>query len=310
MELEKIRKLVTVAKMYYEDDLNQSQIAQALGVSRPLVSIYLSEAKELGIVDIRINSPLKTDNDVLDILCNTFNLEGGMLVNGVNLNSVTEQMIVKAACDFIEETAVRGDFIGIGWGNMIGDVVRSMETQGHKLKLDGSSCSLVGNSVTANRNYHTDELCRAFAHATGCTPYFALAPAFYETNEDLSSVSELDFISKTKQSWNNINLALLSIENYPSVPDLATASRFGSKIKDAVGHMLSYYYDIDGNIIESENDIVFRIPLEQLKKANVVMGVCGCSVTAENLIGALKTGILTHIFVDHKIAKEVVKTLA
>ncbi len=81
------------------------------------------------------------------------------------------------------------------------------------------------------------------------------------------------------------------------------------KLKDAVGHMVSYYYDKDGNIIENENDIVYRITVDQLKKADVVMGICRCNVTVDNLIGALKTGILTHIFVDQQIAQEVVKRL-
>jgi deoxyribonucleoside regulator len=192
---------------------------------------------------------------------------------------------------------------------MIGDVLEFMEKQEHKLKLDGSVCSLIGNSATANKNYHTDELCRAFGQASGCTPYFALAPAFYETNEDLTSVSELDFSIKLQQCWKNVKFVMVNIENHPSVPDLATASRFGSKLKDIVGHMASYCYGKDGNIIESENDIVYRIPLDQLKKADVVMGICGCNVTVENLIGALKTGILTHIFVDQKIAQEVVNKL-
>jgi deoxyribonucleoside regulator len=137
-----------------------------------------------------------------------------------------------------------------------------------------------------------------------------LAPAFYETLSDLNSIKELELFNKIQQSWKNINFALVDIENHPSVPDLATASRFGSKLKDAVGHMVSYYYDKDGNFMENENDVVFRIPLEQLKKADVVMGICGCNVTIENLIGALKTGIITHIFVDQEIGQGVAKKLA
>ena len=310
MNTERMRKLVTVARMYYEDNMNQSEIANALGVTRPLVSIYLSEAKELGIIEIKINSPFESDNNIMDILCRNFNLKGGNLIKGVNSKNMTERMIVKSSYEFIKETTRNGDCIGISWGNMIGDVVHYMETQEEKLELEGTVCSLIGNSATASKNYHTDELCRAFGQAAGCEPHFALAPAFYETVSDLNSVIELEFFRKIQQSWENINFALVDIENHPSVPDLATASRFGSKLKDAVGHMVSYYYDKDGNIIENENDVVFRIPLDQLKKADVVMGICGCNVTIDNLIGALKTGILTHIIVDQEIGQGIVKRLA
>lgn len=52
--LEKQKKLAYVARRYYLDDQKQSDIAQELGVSRPLVSRMLSEARELGIVEIKI----------------------------------------------------------------------------------------------------------------------------------------------------------------------------------------------------------------------------------------------------------------
>lgn len=195
MDTERMRKLVTVAKMYYEDNMNQSEIAKAIGVSRPSVSNLLSDAKELGIVEIKINSPFEMDNNVMGLLCRLYNIKGGSLINGVNSKSMTEKMIVKASYDFIKEAVNHGEYIGISWGgNMIGDVVEFMENQDEKLALNGNVCSLVGNSATANKNYHTDELCRAFGQATGCEPHFALAPpAFYETSEALQSVNELEF---------------------------------------------------------------------------------------------------------------------
>lgn len=55
--LEKQKKLAYVAKRYYLDDQKQSDIAQELGVSRPLVSRMLSEARELGIVEITVHEP-------------------------------------------------------------------------------------------------------------------------------------------------------------------------------------------------------------------------------------------------------------
>ncbi|MFR5782768.1 MAG: hypothetical protein ACLUEK_13530 [Oscillospiraceae bacterium] len=52
----RIERLTQVARMYYEQNMNQSEIAKAIGVSRPLVSVLLAEARECGIVTITINS--------------------------------------------------------------------------------------------------------------------------------------------------------------------------------------------------------------------------------------------------------------
>ena len=51
---EKQKKLAYVARRYYLENQRQSDIAKELGVSRPLVSRMLSEARELGVVEITI----------------------------------------------------------------------------------------------------------------------------------------------------------------------------------------------------------------------------------------------------------------
>jgi len=49
--------LLAVARLYYEDDLSQQQIADRLGVSRSTVSRLLQLAREQGIVHIEIRPP-------------------------------------------------------------------------------------------------------------------------------------------------------------------------------------------------------------------------------------------------------------
>ena len=51
----KIERMVNVARLYYEQNKTQNEIAKELGISRPLVSIMLTEARTCGIVTISIN---------------------------------------------------------------------------------------------------------------------------------------------------------------------------------------------------------------------------------------------------------------
>ena len=51
----KIERMVNVARLYYEQNKTQNEIAKELGISRPLVSILLTEARTCGIVTISIN---------------------------------------------------------------------------------------------------------------------------------------------------------------------------------------------------------------------------------------------------------------
>jgi deoxyribonucleoside regulator len=54
---EKLKKIIHASKLYYQMDYSQQEIAKKLGVSRPTVSRFLQQAKEEGIVQIKINDP-------------------------------------------------------------------------------------------------------------------------------------------------------------------------------------------------------------------------------------------------------------
>ncbi len=52
--------LAEVARLYYQDELSQDQIAQRTGVSRSSISRMLKEARDRGIVEIRVHHPYQT----------------------------------------------------------------------------------------------------------------------------------------------------------------------------------------------------------------------------------------------------------
>ena len=56
--------IVKVARMYYEQNMSQDQIARALLTSRSNVSRILSVAKKRGIVEIKINEATKRETDI------------------------------------------------------------------------------------------------------------------------------------------------------------------------------------------------------------------------------------------------------
>ena len=80
MKNEDYQRLVEIARLYYEKDYTQAEIAKAVGVSRPVVSRLLSEAQQRGIVRIEVRSPLDEDHELLGELMRTFGIRGGLIV--------------------------------------------------------------------------------------------------------------------------------------------------------------------------------------------------------------------------------------
>ncbi|MEG1475389.1 MAG: hypothetical protein RSC10_06515, partial [Longicatena sp.] len=74
---DKLQLLVSVAKLYYIENMTQNEIANLLGVSRPLISKYLQEAKTLGVVNIEINDLSAGDNsdEISKLICKKYHLK-------------------------------------------------------------------------------------------------------------------------------------------------------------------------------------------------------------------------------------------
>ena len=71
--------IVKVARMYYEQEMSQDQIARALLTSRSNISRILTVAKKKGIVEIRIAETIKRETELEDMLIARFGLRAALV---------------------------------------------------------------------------------------------------------------------------------------------------------------------------------------------------------------------------------------
>ena len=301
---DKIERLVKIATMYYEENKNQSEIASALGISRPLVSRYLTEARDFGIVKIQIQSPIEERRMILDRLQEKYGIRGGAVIETSENVVDTDRDIADCIVDGLSNTESMQ--IGVGWGSIIGTVADRLSTAPERV-LHTTIYPLVGNSGVFNRDYHSNEIVRIFAERTGSRPVYWYTPAFVDSSEEIRRLKDLDSYKQMESGWKSIKIAFVNIGNYPSVPDFATAASYGSRLieQKAVGKLLCYYYDSSGRFIKPDMECTMQIPLEILAKRKFVVGVCGANVSTKALAGALKTGIFTHIVAAKNILEQV-----
>ena len=305
-----IPRLVEISKLYYENHLTQSEIASKLNISRPTVSKLIAEAREKGIVKIEIKSPLEGNSSLLEQLIGTFKLQGGLIVptssNDENLNV---KLTLSQGAVYLEGLLDTMKNVGLGWGYSMGGLIDALNPQALKENIDRAVCPIIGSAANAIRWYQTNELTRIFAEKTGFKPYFLHAPAFPLSGDNKKHFENTFEFQEISNLWTELDTVILSIGTYPSVPDQATAARFGNKLRErkAVGMITAYYFDIEGNIIESENDIVIRLPLEILRKVKRVIAISGGDKKISSTHGALMTGMVTHLITDEITAQRIMK---
>ena len=74
--------LIRTAELYYHQGLSQNTIAEILCTSRPTVSRMLDEARETGIVEIIIHSPVKKNAALSKSLRTALNLKDAIVIAG------------------------------------------------------------------------------------------------------------------------------------------------------------------------------------------------------------------------------------
>ena len=116
----RIERLTQVARMYYEQNMNQSEIAKAIGVSRPLVSVLLAEARECGIVTITINSVESARELLARRLEARFGLRLAEVVEDAKSAEDTNNLVAARAYELCFSGDARPSSVGLGWGSMLG----------------------------------------------------------------------------------------------------------------------------------------------------------------------------------------------
>lgn len=300
----KIKRLIKVANMYYIEDKTQFEIAKELGVSRPLISRMLTQAKEMGIVEIKINE----DVDVKSYFQNNlekYGIKGVAYVHEEKSDVDTNKKIAQELMELLSKTKTKN--IGLGWGTILSEIAHSSEN--NNLVGVKNVFPLIGNSNVSNKNYHTNELVRIFAEGLNAKASYLYSPAFAETLEEMEGYKRISSFKKLEKLWSSMSVAIVNIGTYPSTPDFASAARFGRKLKEEepVGRLLSYLYTQDGKILESDTDYAIQIPIETLKNCKTVIGVCSANITPQSLLGALRTGVMTHIVCPETATKKAIE---
>lgn len=295
ISLEKQKKLAYVARRYYLEDQRQSDIARELGVSRPMVSRMLSEARELGVVEIVIHEPGTQAARLLEQLERSHAIRGGILVEEGTDDDATNQLLSQGAVDLLRQIGTRR--LGVGWGYLIGQLVTWLEENPQPESTVTDICPLVGNASIPARNYQSNENVRLMAQQLGASPHFLYLPALPDSLEEKRLLCSSEIYRQIHQQWQQIDTALVNIGDYPSSPDFASLVRYGSLLQQqhACGRMLVYYFNEAGTIIQSEQDFAIQVPLETLMQCPNIIGVCSANTSAKALRGALRTGAFTHI---------------
>ena len=111
--------LARVAWMYYEEELTQAEIGERLGISRVTANRLLKEARETGVVEIKIHSSLASGLALSSQVRQRFGLTDVYTIQSPASEEEMRLALARAAAQVLEQRLQPGLTIGIGIGRTI-----------------------------------------------------------------------------------------------------------------------------------------------------------------------------------------------
>ncbi len=307
------RLMLQAARLYYEDNHTQDEIARTLKTSRPMVSRLLQQARAEGIVQIKIIDSNARHNALEKRLLSSFHLSDAIVVpTEDDAPDRTRRRLGRAAARYLERKLQNGDTVGIGWGRTLYEVVRELEPR-RKARI--TAVPLIGGLGQIAPVFQVHELARALAEAVGGEWQNFYVPALAESDEMAKRLLDSTDVRQVTALWENLNLALVGIGNvdfdaemqmlFVNYLDKQTQARL--RDAHAEGDICVRFFDVDGKpCLDAVRGIV-GITLEQLRRTRCIVGVAGGDSKANAILGALRGRHIDVLVTDEVAADRVLE---
>jgi DNA-binding transcriptional regulator LsrR (DeoR family) len=302
--------LTRVASLYYEHDFSQQQIADKLNMGRSNISRLLKEAKDKGLVEIRIRHRIPRARHLEDQFAAAFGLKQAMVVDLPDRPS--EDQLAGAgqlAAWYLEEILRPKIVIGISWGTGVSAAVSAMN---HLYHLQIDVVQMIGSVGTIASVIDGPELARSLSGKLGGSYYYLHAPLFVSDLAMRDALLQQQTVADTLQRARAAQVAIVGIgTTAPGASSFLRARHLTEdqvddlRAQGIVGETAGWHFDIHGRANYDINDRVIALQLSELKQIpDVVAVACGQAKT-KAILGVLRGAYISALATDANTARAV-----
>ncbi|GAJ95338.1 hypothetical protein RRH01S_11_02460 [Rhizobium rhizogenes NBRC 13257] len=295
-----------VAKLHYQSDMSQVDIAKKLGLSTATVSRLLQKARLAGIVRIEVID-LSPSEDLSAALIDGLKLRNAAVIDTPSSNVLSA--LAPPVGSMLQQAGLHsGSTLGIGWGRAVREVTLAGLPQ-----LPGIvTIALNGGMQQAAAHFQTNEFVRQAAEQMGGLPHFLHAP--YISSSELRDAFLADpTVQQVTALWNKLDAAIVGVGlTHAANPSEATAALPGEKaLSQAAGDVLRHYVTEAGEILhwDGEERMIAATP-EQLRRVPLCIAVAATPAKAPGIIGAARSGMINALVTDANTAQAILDRLS
>lgn len=304
--------LIEAARLYYEEDRTQAEIAQALHMSRSTVSRLLRDARKHGIVEITVNYRWARNLRLERELKEQHALDDVKVLQNPGFSADHTQEGMGRLAGMYLESVVRNDMIlGVSYGRSIESTIRNMNP---KTRVAMTVVQIIGALGSKNPLIEGADLTRGLAQKYGADYRYLYAPLMVESADARGVILQEPLVQDALALGQQADVVLIGIgtpasssfehiwSGYMSRHDLAKMRSAG-----AVGHMCAEFFDENGDILDVPfNQRTISIGLSTLRNVPKVVAVAGGIEKSGAILGALRGGYVDVLITEENAARQVV----
>jgi deoxyribonucleoside regulator len=281
-------------------------------MSRQTIGRYLDRARQEGIVEIEIKSPLVYCTGLESCLETTFHLDEAIVVTpATETEEAVKEALGGAGAEFLQRRVQSGEIVGVAWSSSVLQcATRLKHTNLSRVKIVQMNGSLDRASYPTRAEYIVDQFAHAF-DAEGLTLSAPLLVDRREIKESLVSDSRIAAALELAAKSSLVMFGVGDISKRSSlyktgyVNDILLSQLLAA---GAVGDICGRFFDRAGNVCLPEVDErTIAIDLESLKPKPVSCAVAGMAYKADAILAMLKGGFCNVLITDEETAGIILK---
>lgn len=300
--------IVEAARLYYEHNFSQLQIAGKLGISRPGVSRLLQRARDEGIVRIEIIDPADKGIKLEAQLKKKYSLKNAVIVPDDGDSLSIKRRLGQTAVKMLDQLLSEGTILGVSWGSTMHEVAMRVASNPTR---DMIVVQLNGGISRADDNTRPNEITRKISESYRAVPYLLPLPAVVDSAELKNAIVADKNISRTLTLAREAKIAMFTIGSFGYDSVLVKADYFEpeeveSLLKQgAVADICSRIINTNGEICSDElNARTIGIELEELRNKPYSIAVAGGKEKLNAIRAGLKGKYFNVLITDEWIANE------
>ncbi|MCQ2492337.1 MAG: hypothetical protein MJ087_04795 [Lachnospiraceae bacterium] len=301
--------MIEIAKLYYENNLTQAQIATKLSISRSLISKTQKKKKNMGIVEVIIHSEvIRPHKDLEDLLKQLLGMRHVRICD-IPVSGEIENALAQEANTLLKPRLSSAKTVVVCGGQTIRAMANSFssELEYPNLTFVPASGGLGECFWDSDPNHHV----ATFASKCGAQQAQLYAPVFVDSVEAKEILTRQYFLKNVLERAKQADIALVGIGKPFSAVALLEhqppniLEDLTQKKAQICGDINFNCFDNDGNTLACRwNQQIIGLSLEEIKNIPTVI----CIASGTDKIVPIITGAKNHFFnslvIDLTLAKK------